>query len=106
VSGLDHHRVSESEDRVAKRTSGLDAAGEAYLRRFGYPYVLERWRFRMTLSERLAAPYPIEAAALHYFGAALQACTVPRVIESVAIYRALMPGAAFEPIALIPLDRP
>jgi hypothetical protein len=103
VVGLDHHRVGESADLVAKRAVGLDAVGEVYLRRFGYPYVLERWRFHMTLSERLSMPHPIEAAALQYFGVA---CAMPRMIDSVAIYSESAQGATFELVTRIPLGAP
>ena len=55
---------------------------DALLLRWGYPYVMERWRFHMTLSRRLndaelAMFYP--AAARHFARAASKRRTVKHV---------------------------
>src|SRR5215468_4077744 len=44
-----------------RRSAGLDAVEEAYLARWGYPYVLDRFRFHVTLTGPLDAA---EAARL------------------------------------------
>ncbi|MGC9269407.1 DUF1045 domain-containing protein [Acidiphilium sp.] len=93
VVRLDHHRVRESAERVTKRQEGLDAIGRAYLAQYGYPYVLDRWRFHMTLSQRIADPDRLDAAARAHFAASL---AMSRSITGVAIYLEPTPGAAFD----------
>jgi hypothetical protein len=54
VKRLDIFRAPASEAELARRRkSGLSAAQEANLRAWGYPYVLEEFRFHMTLTGRL-----------------------------------------------------
>ena len=51
VRALDHLRAPPSAAELAKRRSaGLSARQEALLGRFGYPYVLEEFRFHITLT--------------------------------------------------------
>ena len=44
------------EELARRRAAGLTTRQEALLQRWGYPYVLEEFRFHMTLSERLEEP--------------------------------------------------
>ena len=54
VAELDRFRRRAGADEIAKRRAqGLTAAQEAFLERYGYPYVMSEWRFHMTLSERV-----------------------------------------------------
>ena len=54
VTGLDGFRAPPSAEELARRrAAGLDARGEAHLARWGYPYVLDRFRFHMTLTGAL-----------------------------------------------------
>ena len=56
VRGLDGFRGPQSEAMLAKRRgAGLSARQEEMLRRWGYPYVLEEFRFHLTLSGKLEA---------------------------------------------------
>jgi putative phosphonate metabolism protein len=51
VVGLDGFRAPvEPEELARRRAAGLDAAEEANLITWGYPYVLDRFRFHMTLT--------------------------------------------------------
>ena len=62
VKGLDRFRAPPTEAELARRrTSGLNARQEAMLAAWGYPYVLEEFRFHLTLSGRLPE---VEADAL------------------------------------------
>ncbi|HET9068660.1 MAG TPA: DUF1045 domain-containing protein [Amaricoccus sp.] len=55
VTGLDRFRApAEPAETVRRRMAGLDAVEEENLRRWGYPYVLRRFRFHMTLTGALA----------------------------------------------------
>jgi putative phosphonate metabolism protein len=55
VTGLDAFRApAEAGETVRRRLAGLDAVEEENLRRWGYPWVLGRFRFHMTLTGALA----------------------------------------------------
>lgn len=54
VQELDAFRAPPTEAELAKRrAAGLTAAQDAHLQRWGYPYVLDAFRFHLTLSGRL-----------------------------------------------------
>lgn len=55
VIGLDAHRAPASEAELARRrASGLTTRQEGHLMRWGYPYVLDEFRFHFTLTGKLA----------------------------------------------------
>jgi len=91
VTELDAHRLPESEAEQAKRAAGRTESQLRNLARWGYPYVLEDWRFHMTLSNSGATATLLEAAR-RYFAEALSA---PRSFESLAIYIEPGPGETF-----------
>ncbi|MAE88422.1 MAG: phosphonate metabolism protein, partial [Pelagibaca sp.] len=54
VRVLDHHRAPPGEDELARRRkANLSPAQEENLLRWGYPYVMEEFRFHLTLTGRL-----------------------------------------------------
>jgi len=54
VTELDRFRAAPSADELAQRRGAdLSARQEQLLAQFGYPYVLDQFRFHMTLTERL-----------------------------------------------------
>jgi putative phosphonate metabolism protein len=72
VTGLDRFRAPPGADEVARRReAGLDAVEEAHLVRWGYPYVLDRFTFHLTLTG------PLEAAERAEVRAALAAALAP-----------------------------
>ena len=55
VRELDRFRGPQSEEQLAKRRErGLTDKQEAYLQRYGYPYVMDEFRFHLTLTDSLA----------------------------------------------------
>ena len=59
---LDRFRAPPpSEETARRRTAGLSGVQEANLARWGYPFVMEEFRFHITLSGRLKQP-ALEAA--------------------------------------------
>lgn len=54
VTGLDAFRAPAEAAEMRRRTAGLDAAEKENLRRWGYPWVLGRFRFHITLTGALA----------------------------------------------------
>ncbi|WP_308917285.1 DUF1045 domain-containing protein, partial [Jannaschia sp. LMIT008] len=70
VEGLDGFRAPAPPEEVARRRAPeLTDAQEALLTRWGYPYVLDEFRFHVTLSGRKDEPAPVARAARAYFGA-------------------------------------
>ncbi len=56
VQSLDHHRAAPSQAEMDKRRAArLNPQQEAHLQRWGYPYVLDQFRYHMTLTGRLEA---------------------------------------------------
>lgn len=54
VRDLDHFRAAASPEELARRRQArLSAEQDAHLERWGYPYVMDQFRFHITLSGRL-----------------------------------------------------
>ncbi len=65
VSGLDGFRAPPTEaDLARRRAAGLSPAQESHLLRWGYPYVMDEFRFHMTLSGPLSPDEAAEAEAV------------------------------------------
>ena len=65
VKTLDAFRAPASEAELAKRrAANLSPAQEAHLLQWGYPYVLDQFRFHMTLTGRLARAEATQAEAM------------------------------------------
>jgi putative phosphonate metabolism protein len=57
VEAFDRFRAPPDAAELAKRRqAGLSAVQEQHLQRWGYPYVLDQFRYHMTLTGRLAEP--------------------------------------------------
>jgi hypothetical protein len=55
VTEFDYFRQRAGEDELGRRrAAGLSGRQEELLTRYGYPYVLDQFRFHLTLTERLA----------------------------------------------------
>ncbi|MEZ5722450.1 MAG: DUF1045 domain-containing protein [Paracoccaceae bacterium] len=76
VTGLDHHRLPPSEAELARRrAAGLTPRQEAHLARWGYPYVLDEFRFHYTLTGKLE---PADTPDIEAVLAPILAPLVPR----------------------------
>jgi len=76
VTELDQHRAPAGEGELARRrATGLSPAQEANLARWGYPYVMDEFRFHFTLTGKLA---PEVAEAVEAALAPLLTRLVPR----------------------------
>ncbi|MCA0044774.1 DUF1045 domain-containing protein [Celeribacter litoreus] len=61
VRDLDHHRAAPSEAELARRkAAGLSARQEELLSFWGYPYVMDQFKFHLTLSGRLSGEDAIQ----------------------------------------------
>jgi putative phosphonate metabolism protein len=55
VRAFDSFRAPASQEETARRLKGgLDERQRKYLAKWGYPFVMDRYRFHLTLTERLA----------------------------------------------------
>ena len=104
VVHFDQFRRPAGEAELARRrANGLGARQEALLARYGYPYVLDQFRFHITLTDRLA---PEELAALQpwlsrYFSDAMR---VPLTLDDICLFVQDGPGAPFRLASRHPLQ--
>jgi putative phosphonate metabolism protein len=95
VIALDRFRHPPHEQELAKRrAAGLDARQEALLQQYGYPYVLDRFRFHVTLTDRLTDSdrAVLEPWLRAHFHPALQA---PLTLDDICLFVQDAPGAPF-----------
>ena len=95
VRDLDAHRAPPDEAELARRRrASLSARQEALLVSWGYPYVMEEWRFHVTLTRRLSPEeraLVLPTAEAHFAGIAGR----PRRVEAVRVFTQAAPGAPF-----------
>jgi putative phosphonate metabolism protein len=84
----------EAEELARRRQSKLTPTQEENLRRWGYPYVMEDFRFHITLSgtlERTTAQRLLPLLAAHFAPAMAE----PLAIGEIALFIEFAPGAPF-----------
>lgn len=95
VRELDRFRLPPSEEELARRRrSRLNAAQLGHLDRWGYPYVMEEWRFHMTLTGSL------EVGLFEKMGAHLKElftphCREPLAVDSICVFAQPAAGEPF-----------
>jgi hypothetical protein len=86
VRATNPHRAPAGEAELARRRAvGLSPRQESLLQAWGYPYVMQEWRFHLTLTRRLtpaeqAAILPDAAAHFH------PALSASRVIDEICLF--------------------
>lgn len=95
VRAFDGFRKPPSDAELSRRRrAGLTEEEEQNLSRWGYPYVMDRFRFHMTLTCRLDEPErSVVATAMAPHLA--DALAVPLMVDGVALYAEPAPGAPF-----------
>ena len=101
VIALDAHRAPFSATDFARRSASLDPRGQLYLQRYGYPYILERFQFHLTLSDA-HAPDALFTAAERHFAASLSR---PRRLTALALFCEAEPGAPLRLVHREPVGR-
>jgi putative phosphonate metabolism protein len=100
VRSFDVYRELPTDAELAKRRAqGLDPIEEANLRAWGYPYVLDRFRFHLTLTGRPRDPQALKAR-LQADTAAF--CMRPLRVDALAVFRQPEPDAPFQMAARFP----
>jgi len=96
-------RPPPAEELAHRRGTRLSPRQDQLLLQFGYPYVLDQFRFHMTLTERLSdADARVLAPWLRdYFAAAL---SFPLRCEDLCLFVQDGPGEAFQLLQRFPLD--
>lgn len=83
VTQLDRFRAPASRAELARRRQpGLSPVQEAHLLRWGYPYVLDQFRFHITLTGPVAQGAPLLSRIAAHFAPVLP---VPFVIDSLTL---------------------
>jgi putative phosphonate metabolism protein len=102
VSELDRFRAPDSAEALARRSIGLDRCQRAHLARWGYPYVMDQWRFHMTLTNTLLEPQ--SDLLKHYLNDWFAAALVEPVwVQDLCVYVEPEPGGQFNVLARFPL---
>ena len=96
-------RPAEPSERVRRRAAGLTERQDTLLVRYGYPYVLDEFRFHLTLTDGLQ---PQDSARLkpwleQYFAAALRE---PIVVADLCLFVQERPDAEFHILQRFPLN--
>lgn len=100
VMAFDPFRATpSSEELKRRRAAGLSPAQEQYLTEWGYPYVLDQFRFHMTLTGRVKNTGDIAGPIKEHFEPVLPA---PFVIDHLTFAGQRKDGM-FEQIARVPL---
>lgn len=100
LDALEPLRAPLAEEVSCKHADGFDAVELGLLERYGYPYVLDRYRFHMSLSA--PATEPEEQILRDELARHAAAWSTARV-DALSICREAAPGADFEQIERIAL---
>jgi putative phosphonate metabolism protein len=104
VRELDAFRAPASEEELRRRRqTRLTPAQDRHLMDWGYPYVLDEFRFHMTLTERLDPPdlTRLAAAADAHFAPALRESIT---FAGLTLFVEAAPGAPFLATSYVPLS--
>lgn len=95
MRGLDRFRAAPGASELARRRQGaLSAREDSLLARWGYPYVLDRYRFHLSLTGSLREAPPQVVAALRAAAteAAAELAAEPLHLDGLCIFEESSPG--------------
>lgn len=100
VVEFDEFRRPADEDELARRRqSNLTPRQDQLLLRWGYPYVLEEWRFHLTLTGRIADPAEREAVKTMLAQRFRAFIDRPLQVRDLCVFRQPGPGRPFTVLA-------
>jgi len=101
---LDHFRAHPQEEELARRRqAGLTPRQEELLLRLGYPYLLDQWRFHITLTESVAGAEADQLVA--WLASYFRAATQPVRCEDICLFVQPAPRAEFQILRRFPLRK-
>lgn len=104
VSELDAFRAPPPDaEQARRRAAGLSPEQDALLARWGYPYVMEAFRFHMTLTGRLDDAEESARIERSLMPLVEKQCRSPLPIDAVALLRQERPNARFRLLRRYPL---
>ncbi|HWB51753.1 MAG TPA: DUF1045 domain-containing protein [Stellaceae bacterium] len=105
VGALDRFRAPAGDTELARRRrAGLTPRQDELLTRWGYPYVMDEFRFHMTLTARLdASEAAVVAPALEPLAAPL--CREPLAIDALSLFHQPRRDAPFRLLRRYPLSQ-
>jgi putative phosphonate metabolism protein len=92
-------RPADATELARRRGSGLSPRQEELLVRWGYPYVLDQWRFHLTLTGRIADPVEREAVAALLRQRFMGFLDRPLPVRDLCVFRQAAPGRPFTVLA-------
>ncbi|SFS19365.1 Protein of unknown function [Dyella sp. OK004] len=101
LHALEPLRAPPPAEALQRRAVGIDATEHLLLQRYGYPFVLDRYRFHMTLSAPATAPE--EQRLREWLAPRVGALGAARV-DALAICGEISPGSSFNLIERIALQ--
>ncbi|WP_169725548.1 DUF1045 domain-containing protein [Desulfomicrobium escambiense] len=104
VTELDPFRRPPSAEELARRRAGgLTAGQDRLLERWGYPHVLEEFRFHLTLTDKIHDPDE-RRTVQSGLGALLETVVQSPVhVDEINVFRQPAPNAPFAMLAALPL---
>ncbi len=106
VIELDHFRMPPTQTELSRRrAAGLSERQETLLSKWGYPYVLDEFKFHMTLTGRMAEERLAELQSTLTEKALAAGALSPITFREVAIYAEAAPDSTFRLIRRVPLGR-
>jgi putative phosphonate metabolism protein len=102
VIQFDDFRLPADKHELARRRhNGLNARELEHVNRWGYPYVLDTWKFHMTLTSSLSEP--LSSLVYAHLNARLQPLrTEPFLVDSLCLFQESAPGEAFHLVERFP----
>jgi putative phosphonate metabolism protein len=95
VREFDNFRAAPSPEELARRRHArLNQRQLTYLEKWGYPYVMDEWRFHMTLTASLG-PETFHAAWSHLVQLFQPFCRDPLLVDSICLFEQEAQGAPF-----------
>lgn len=92
-------RPAEESELARRRAAGLTPRQDILLTRWGYPYVLDEWRFHLTLTGRISGDRErttVMAALQRHFAAVVER---PLPVSDLCVFRQPAPGRPFTVLA-------
>lgn len=103
VQRLDPLRRPLDPPELARRAARLTDAQNERLQRWGYPHVLDGWRFHLTLSDRIADTMRREALRRQAEAFLGETPGLPRQMATLAVFEEPAPGEPFVLRGRVPL---